>query len=360
MRTNKRWVLAAAVALMATSASAMAAQQTQQEREKAREEARVQEAQQRLQEAQAELQRALQYLQQEESRDAQRALQESMSQMQKAMRQLNRDRMTIAFGSLADVGGVSIVSRASGPKMGVYLNTERNASIDSIGAELSSVVSDGPAHEAGLREGDIITVANGESLARTSRRGQSPGNKLIEIKDELEVGDTLHVEYMRGSETHTANIVLDDLGGTSWTTSSGWATPEIVVAPRVRVEGPRGVTVRAPTMVTEFYGRTPWGWLDVELVTLDEDLGGYFGTTEGLLVVRGSEEGEIDLRSGDVILSVDGRVPTSQAHLLRIMRSYEEGEEMSFEIMRDKSRQSVSFTIPERDEGFLWRPDWEF
>ena len=358
MRTNKRWVLAAVMALMATGVSVAAAQQT--EREKAREQARLQEAEARMQEAQAELQRALEFLAQEDSRDARRALEESIAQMRRAMGQLDRDRLAVAFGNLADVGGVSIVSSLSGPKMGVYLNTERNSSLDSIGAELSSVVSDGPAYEAGLREGDIITMANGESLARTSRRGQSPGNKLIDIKDELEVGDTLHVEYRRGSETHTADIVLDDIGGNTWTTATGWASPEIVVAPRVRVEGPRGVTVRAPTMITEFYGRAPWGWLDVELVTLDEDLGSYFGTTDGLLVIRGSEEGEIDLRSGDVILNVDGREPGSQAHLLRIMRSYEEGEEMTFEIMRDRTRQTVSFVIPEREGNYYWRRDWEF
>jgi type II secretory pathway component PulC len=54
-------------------------------------------------------------------------------------------------------------------------------------------------------------------------------------------------------------------------------------------------------------------------------------------------------------LNIDGRKPTSPSHALRIMRSYEEGESMSVEIMRDRQRQTVTVTIPERERGFFWR-----
>ena len=55
-----------------------------------------------------------------------------------------------------------------------------------------------------------------------------------------------------------------------------------------------------------------------------------------------------------MILSIDGREPTSPAHALRIVRSYEPGETMSIEIMRDKRRQTLSVTVPERERGFLF------
>jgi S1-C subfamily serine protease len=96
----------------------------------------------------------------------------------------------------------------------------------------------------------------------------------------------------------------------------------------------------------------PHRWFNVELVTLDEDLGAYFGTTEGLLVVRAPGDAEMDLRSGDVILQINGRVPTSPSHALRILRSYEPEETVSMQIMRDRSRQTIEFTVP--------KSDWEF
>jgi S1-C subfamily serine protease len=92
----------------------------------------------------------------------------------------------------------------------------------------------------------------------------------------------------------------------------------------------------------------------MELVELDEDLGAYFGTSEGLLVVRAPEDDDLDFRSGDVILDVDGRRPADQSHLVRIMRSYEAGETMHIGIMRNRNRETVSITVPERDSDFSW------
>jgi hypothetical protein len=37
------------------------------------------------------------------------------------------------------------------------------------------------------------------------------------------------------------------------------------------------------------------------------------------------------------------------------MRSYEPGETMRIEVMRDKRRQTITATVPERDGGFFWR-----
>jgi uncharacterized membrane protein len=39
------------------------------------------------------------------------------------------------------------------------------------------------------------------------------------------------------------------------------------------------------------------------------------------------------------------------------MRSYEPGETMTIDIMRDRRQQTVTVTVPARDSGFLWSPD---
>jgi len=348
MRAETRRILTTVIALAVAGVSVATAQE-----KTATELRRIREAELRAAEAQSELERALQLLRQEESSEARRAFQQSIEELQAALRQLDQNRLTVAFGRSPYGGMVSVLTTGSGAKMGVYVATERDEATDSVGARLDEVVPDGPADRAGLRSGDIITKANGESLARISRRDTSPGSKLIEIKDELDVGDTLQVEYLRGTEARTADIVLEELEPSAWSIRST-VEPRVLVAPRIAGDESR-VTVRVPEVVTEWGGWGFRGWLDVELVKLDEDLGQYFGTTEGLLVIRGSEEGELDLRSGDVILNVDGREPASQSHLLRIMRSYEAGEDMNIEIMRNRTRQTVTVTVPDRDNEFFFR-----
>jgi C-terminal processing protease CtpA/Prc len=354
MKTNMRRSLTTVLAFALLAVGTAAAQEVT-EREKQQQEQRMREAEHRVQEAQQQLEQAMRMLQERESRQAREQLQDAMSELNRAMRELDRDRFSRAFELYTDeLGSLSFAFSSSGPKMGVYLSTGSDAEKDSIGAVLDEVVEDGPAAEAGLQAGDIIVSANGRPLARTSRRDTSPSNKLIGIKDELEVGDTLHVEYRRGSQTRTAEIVLgEDEVGTGWSYA--------VAAPDVRVVSPRAVTVpniryRSPGGVATVFSGLFWptGWLAMELVELDEELGAYFGASEGLLVIRAPENEDLDFRSGDVILNVDGREPTDQAHLIRIMRSYESGETMHIEIMRNRNRSTVSITVPERDDVLNW------
>ena len=65
---------------------------------------------------------------------------------------------------------------------------------------------------------------------------------------------------------------------------------------------------------------------------------------------------ELDLRGGDVIVSVDGRRPSSQTQLMRILRSYEEGETMQISIMRQREPMTIDIEVPDRDSDFFWRP----
>ena len=48
----------------------------------------------------------------------------------------------------------------------------------------------------------------------------------------------------------------------------------------------------------------------------------------GVLVISVPKDSELGLKGGDVVLAVDGRKPESPSHLLRILRSYEQGREL--------------------------------
>jgi hypothetical protein len=229
-------------------------------------------------------------------------------------------------------------------RIGVLVNTQANTDTDRLGAKLDGVTPGGPAEKAGLKAGDIITRFNGTSLAGVTSEDEDesgPGHKLIKLVGDLDPGDTVRVEYRRGSETKTASIITDESKGMIWRGEEPGFVGSLM--------GPEG----APFAMAERGFCFGDAWCELDLVTLSPELGEYFGTREGILVVKAPGDSALPLKGGDVILSIGGRKPTSPAHAMRILRSYDVGENVSIEIMRHERRQTLSWTVPQR-EG-LWR-----
>src|SRR5437667_400825 len=170
------------------------------------------------------------------------------------------------------------------------------------------------AAKAGLKVGDIITKFNGTSLAGAQAEDEDesgPSAKLVELARKLEPGDTVQVEYRRGGDAKKAALVAEDLGG-----SFRMEMPNMTMAmPRIAPAMPGWEGV-------ELSFGTPSG--DLERVNLNPDLGEYFGTKEGVLVVKAPGDSSLPVRSGDVILSIAGRKPTSPSHAMRILHRSEE------------------------------------
>lgn len=223
-------------------------------------------------------------------------------------------------------------------RIGVVVNTAANAEKDKIGARIEAVTPGSPAAKAGLQAEDIITKFGTTSLGGVKAEEDDesgPGMKLLELARELDPGDSVKIEYRRGSETKRTTIVAEDLGPTFSRTPRGM--PRVPMAPGMEFFGPEGESF------SMFFG-APWSGLN--LVTLDADLGSYFGTTEGVLVVRAPSDSGLPLKSGDVILAIDGRKPTSPEHAIRILRSYEGGEAVKLDVMRQKRRVTATWTVP--------------
>ena len=87
---------------------------------------------------------------------------------------------------------------------------------------------------------------------------------------------------------------------------------------------------------------------EMELATLTPQLGRYFGTEKGVLVVRAPKDDSFKLEDGDVILAIDGREPTSGSHATRILSSYQPGEKISIKLMRQHKAVNLETTLPER------------
>src|SRR5256884_2778214 len=177
-------------------------------------------------------------------------------------------------------------------RIGVVVKTDASPETDKIGAKIEGVTPGGPADKAGLKVGDIITKFNGTSLAAVKAEDDDqsgPGRKLVELARKLEPDDTVQIEYRRGNDTKQANLVAADLG------------------PRFQMEmpGPPGIAMGPMLGMDHFemFG-SPWG--DLELVSLNSDLGEYFGTKDGVLVVKAPADSSRPLKGGDALTSIGG------------------------------------------------------
>jgi S1-C subfamily serine protease len=237
-------------------------------------------------------------------------------------------------------------------RLGIKVNLQARAT-DSIGAYVDAVTPGGPAAQAGIRSGDLITKLDGKSVlsggsaegAANQENASLPGLRLIELAARLEPNDTVPIEYRRGGERHTVQVVTADEPDVAF-----MAGPP---GPPVHLRGPGGTSddprmpagdfferMEPPGAGWDVLARSPLGRL--ELAPLNPDLGQYFGASDGVLVISAPRDSALGLRGGDVVLAVDGRKPAGPSHLLRILRSYETGESFKLDILRNHKRETVT------------------
>ena len=104
------------------------------------------------------------------------------------------------------------------PRIGVMLQSRADKETDRIGAKIAEVTPDGPADKAGLKAGDIITRFNGVALGGATAdddEESGPASKLVDLVQKIEKGDTVEVEYRRGSDNAKVRLVAQELPGLS-------------------------------------------------------------------------------------------------------------------------------------------------
>ncbi|HWA15388.1 MAG TPA: PDZ domain-containing protein [Gemmatimonadales bacterium] len=259
-------------------------------------------------------------------------------------------------------------------RLGITINLLASPT-DSIGALIVGVTPNGPAAKAGIRSGDIIVRFNGKVMTEGDRAEpdeSAPGLRLIKLAAEVNPGDTTTVLYRRDKTQRTATVIAGDEPGVTWySTTTVPGSSNGVLMPLAR-EG-RNVLrydfeIRGDSMVwkPDSFFRTdapiltrrtapmPMAWAmgsslaNLDLAPLNPELGKYFGTAQGVLVINLPEDSKLGLKPGDVVLSVNSREIRSPGHLVNVLLSYGADEPAVFQVMRQKSKMTVTGTVGPR------------
>jgi hypothetical protein len=96
-------------------------------------------------------------------------------------------------------------------------------------------------------------------------------------------------------------------------------------------------------------------WWGLNLASINPDLGGYFGTDKGVLVLS-TDDSMKDLKSGDVLLDVDGKPVERPEDALRLLREHPSGTEVKVQVLRQHKPLTLSMKTPDYKGIFVPAP----
>ena len=190
-----------------------------------------------------------------------------------------------------------------------------------IGVLVNEVEDDSPAEEAGILEGDIIIQYDGKTIKNTG--------SLIRKVRATDPGDEVEIGIVRKGRDVTVTATIEKK-------SEGYG---------YRFErGKKGDSHFFKLKEKE------GGWLGARLRNLTDQLGEYFGVSngEGVLVTEVMEEGPAEkagLLAGDVIVSYAGEETDDVDELIEAVRETEAGEGVEIEVIRNKHPRTLRAEI---------------
>jgi S1-C subfamily serine protease len=203
------------------------------------------------------------------------------------------------------------------------------------GVRVADVSPFGPAELAGVRAGDVIVRVNDKDV-----KGQT-SREVVRLLREVKPEGSVKLRVMRDGKPMDFDIAPRPL------------VAQTQIFPDEPPPGPDGDAFRGFEKFEAFkFGFGTRSELNgLEVTTLTPQLGRYFGTEKGVLVVRAPKDESLKLQDGDVIVSIDGREPTSSSHITRILSSYQPGEKFTLRVFRDRKAQDIVVTLPERQRS---------
>ncbi|PJA42535.1 MAG: hypothetical protein CO182_01935, partial [Lysobacterales bacterium CG_4_9_14_3_um_filter_62_6] len=259
---------------------------------------------------------------------------------------------------------------------------------DANGLRIGAVSPGGPAAKAGVQAGDELVSVNGKPVAKASASNppaDGVGARARDLFSGLTAGDTVKLGLRRGGQNLSFEVKAERRQSLDWTgmlddlpemgerlarlpgPPNGAQTEQLEVivddnhgARQVRghhqdgrvfefsTQTNAGPTERRIERIIRHGGVAPWSVL--HLSPVNADLGRYFGTDHGVLVLDTDASALPELKAGDVLQSVDGKPADSVFGVMRALAGKERGQTLQVELVRDRKRQTLTVSAPDRDQ----------
>ncbi len=212
------------------------------------------------------------------------------------------------------------------------------------GARVLEVSPGGPADEGGVRASDLIVAVDGTTIA-----GDDTAAQVVERLRDVAPNTRVRLRLRRGDMTLSVELTTQRASVFAFVPP---AAPIPPLPPAGLSRAPRAPRLPSPVIAIPPLPNLPYlqaltaETAGMELATLTPTLGKYFGTDDGVLVIRAPRDDAFQLQDGDVIVAIDGRKPMNGAHATRILASYQPGERITLKILREKRPVSLTITLP--------------
>jgi serine protease Do len=233
-----------------------------------------------------------------------------------------------------------IIVQSGGASVGVSIrdvttdDAAKAKMAQAAGVYVESVREGSPAARAGLQAGDIVVDFDGERV-----RGVTHFTRLVQ---ESVPGRQVAAVVLRGTSKQTVNVVPEASG------AAGFLSGDL--RPRLQEQLPRNFNFNfEPDVLRPLPLRG--GSLGVTVSPLSEQLAGYFGVKQGLLVTdvsSSSPAAAAGVRAGDVITAINGQAVSNGGEVNRVLRE-NRNESVELSVTRDRKSLSLKATVPARN-----------
>lgn len=333
-------------------------------------------------------------VQQQEMKKMQQQLNQVRRQLRETSREIARVNRDVARARMVDEQANFVFASSSRPVLGIILGESTD-----VGIKVLGVSPDGPSERAGIEAGDVIIAMGGRVLSAVGESGNVREGLNIAIQDiKVDVPVILSVE--RNDLTLDLIVVPEVREPLAWQSTIRFTTAptvpsavaktlliERIIVPeintvalaeqiaKIRVEvDKRRVLIESGSLAPhsdghggeweiEFHELSEMGdfalhdvnmWFGLpladglKLAAIDPDLGEYFKTDRGVLVLKAKPDNGLQLETGDVILQVGDTEVHSPADFMRALRNYEPGESLEVEIKRKRKDKTLKMVMPDR------------